>query len=224
MVREVSNNQPSYQDICLFRDRIVCWFDDNQREYPWRQTTDPFKVLIAEMMLRRTKADQVKPVYERIFMEYSDIESFADADEDKIKKMLYPLGLEWRTPAFILVAREIREKYQCQVPQERNELMTLPGVGDYVAGAVLSIAYGKREWIVDSNIVRVFKRYFGITTSSEGRRNKNIIETAKLYASADDPRNVNLALLDFAALICTPKNPNHEKCPLKAECHFFLQQ
>jgi len=214
---------PSSQDIHLFRREIMRWFDNNKREYPWRQTEDPFRVLIAEMMLRRTKADQVKPVYERIFAEYPDIESFVNAEEKRIEEIIYHLGLRWRTPAFICVAREIKEKYQGKVPKKRDELLELCGVGDYVAGAVLSIAFGEKEWIVDSNIVRTFKRYFGVKTSSEGRRNKHIIEMAKLYASSHDPRKANLAILDFAALICTSKNPQHEKCPLRTNCQFYLE-
>jgi A/G-specific adenine glycosylase len=174
------------------------------------------------MMLRRTRADQVKPIYETLFRQYPDVEAIAKAEDTKLKQILYPLGLEWRTPAFGLVARELTQKYHCKVPQTRQELTELPGVGDYVAGAVLSVAYGKKEWIVDTNIVRVFGRYFGIRTSKEGRRDKQVIETAKTYASFKDPRNANLAILDFAALVCTPKKPDCHECPLSKRCHNAL--
>ncbi|MBL7083869.1 MAG: hypothetical protein ISS41_09620 [Candidatus Aminicenantes bacterium] len=111
------------------------------------------------MMLRRTKADQVKPIYERIFAEYPDVESLAKAENKRIEDILYPLGLRWRTPAFSIVARQIKERYHGKVPENIEELTALSGVGTYVAGAVLSLAYGKKEWIVDSNIVRLFRRY-----------------------------------------------------------------
>ncbi len=212
---------PPVKEINKFRQKILRWFRKNQRGYPWRDTEDPFRILIAEMMLRRTKADQVKPVYEQFFKEFPDIESVADADNQKIQKVLYPLGLKWRTPAFGLVAREIREKYNCKVPDMRESLQQLPGVGEYVAGAVLSIGYRKREWIVDSNIVRLFKRYFGIRTSKEGRRDKHVIEMAKVYVSCKDPRKANLAILDFTALICTPENPACNKCPLNKKCNYI---
>lgn len=221
MRNQSSNKIPTCQDIRRFKDKIVCWFDKNMRSYPWRETRDPFKVLIAEMMLRRTKADQVKPVYEQLFSEYPDVEAMAEAEEDDIEKILYPLGLKWRTPAFSLVAREVREKYHCKVPETRKELTTLPGVGEYVAGAVLSVAYGKKEWIVDSNIVRVFRRYFGVNTSKEGRRDRHIIEMAKIYSSGRKPRKANLAILDFTALICTPKKPKCSVCPLSDSCHYY---
>lgn len=209
------------KEIRKFRQKILSWFRKNQRYYPWRETTDPFKILIAEMMLRRTKADQAKKVYEHFFAKYPDIESILNADKKEIENILYPLGLKWRTPAFIHVAREIKEKYNCKVPDTREYLRELPGVGEYVAGAVLSIGFKKREWIVDSNVVRLFKRYFGIKTSKEGRRDKHIIEMAKAYVSCRDPRRANLAILDFTAIICTPQNPECTECPLKKNCKYI---
>jgi len=110
------------------------------------------------------------------------------------------------------------EKYECKVPEIREELITLTGVGEYVAGAVLSVAYCKKEWIVDSDIVRLFRRYFGVYTSKEGRRDRHIIEMAKVYVSGIDPRKANLAILDFTALVCTPRNPECVKCPLEKRC------
>jgi A/G-specific adenine glycosylase len=209
---------PSNEDISLFRERLVKWFAENGRDYPWRKTGDPFKILIAEMMLRRTKADQVREVYSSLFARFPDADAMAEAREEELEQILYPLGLKWRTPAFGCVAREIKEKYDCRVPETRDELRALPGVGEYVAGAVLSIGYGKAEWVVDSNVVRVFKRYFGISTSREGRRDKNIIHMAKVYASEPNARTANLAILDFAALVCSPKNPDYAACPFKSSC------
>ena len=151
MSSKTSGDLPSIQNIRSFRSKIMHWFDINERDYPWRKTNDPFKVLIAEMMLRRTKADQVKEVYTKLFTEYPDVQVMAEADNRDLEQILHPLGLKWRTPTFGLVAREVKGKYQCRVPETRKELTTLPGVGEYVAGAVLSVAYGKKEWIVDSN-------------------------------------------------------------------------
>jgi A/G-specific adenine glycosylase len=217
----ISDNIPSQREISLFRRKLLRWFDRNGRRYPWRETQDPFRILIAEMMLRRTRADQVKAVYEQLFSEYPDVKTLANAEDKRIKEILYPLGLRWRNPAFILVAREIEEKYGGRVPDARDELTKLPGVGEYVAGAVLSVGYGKKEWMVDSNVVRVFRRYFGIRTSTEGRRDKHIIEMAKRYVICKDPRRTNLSILDFAALVCTTRNPACKKCPLKRRCKYI---
>lgn len=218
MKRELMKKIPSVKNIGIFRRRIIHWFRKNKRDYPWRKNCEPFRVLIAEMMLRRTKADQVKKVYERLFSEYPDVEAMANADKKKLKKILYPLGLKWRIPAFARVAREIKEKYNGLVPEMREELTALPGVGDYVAGAVLSIAYNRKEWIVDSNIVRLFRRYFGIETSREGRRDRHVVEMARIYTSGRNPRIANLAILDFCAIVCTPEKPRCEKCQFKSSC------
>lgn len=218
MVNEITKDIPSVESMRLFRNKIIRWFNSNKRTYPWRETDDPFKVLIAEIMLRRTKADQVKMVYTRLFEKYPDIKSLAEAEDEKVQKILYPLGLKWRLPAILLVARELREKFHCRVPKTREELKTLTGVGEYVAGAVASIAYNKNEWIVDSNIVRLFKRYFGVRTSREGRRDKHVKRMAETYISEGNPKQDNLALLDLTALICTPRNPRCHFCPLISTC------
>ncbi len=211
---------PSVKEIRQFRNSIMHWFDNNGRDYPWRRTADPFRVLIAEMMLRRTRADQVKEVYNNLFERYPDEKSVAEATEEDLERILHPLGLKWRTPSLWLVAREIVKRYNCKVPNTREELINLPGVGDYVAGAVLSIGYGKSEWIVDTNIVRLFKRYFGLLTSREARRDKHIVEMAKVYASDCDSRKANLAILDFAALVCQHKNPTCNSCLLHEKCKY----
>lgn len=215
-------NMPSKQEIYKFRNSILKWSENNKRDYPWRETDDPFRLLIAEIMLQRTNADQVKNVYIKLFKKYPDLYSISKADEKDIEEILYPLGLKWRVSSIISVARQIQEKYDGKLPQTRSELIKLPGVGDYVAGAVLSIAFNKNEWIVDSNIVRLFKRYFGIETSKEGRRDKHIIEIAKVYSSFNESRQANIAILDFAALVCSPKNPDHVCCVLKKNCSYWI--
>jgi len=220
MNEETRKQIPLPEDIRRFRTVLLRWFRRNGRSYPWRETRDPFRILIAEIMLRRTKADQVSYVYEKLFTEYPGARALAKADDKKLEQILYPLGLKWRSPVFARVAREIEEKYQGQVPAEREKLTALPGVGDYVAGAVLSMAYNKKEWIVDSNIVRLFRRYFGIKTTKEGRRDKHIIEMARIYASGRRPREANLAILDFSALVCAPVKPGCEICPLQKSCHY----
>lgn len=210
---------PSEQEIQSFRFYILKWFAKNKRNYPWREAEDPFRLIIAEIMLQRTNADQVKNVYTELFEKYPDSYSISKAAKKDIEKILYPLGLRWRIPLIISLAQEIQEKYNGKVPQTKEELMKLSGVGDYISGAVLSIAFNKKEWIVDSNIVRLFKRYFGIETSKEGRRDKHVIEIAKVYSSFNKSREGNLAILDFSALVCTPKNPNHKCCGLNKKCY-----
>lgn len=212
---------PEEEYISIFRQKILKWYVKHGRNYPWRKTRNAFRVLIAEIMLRRTKADQVRPVYEKVFKKYPDIKVLSKAKSKDLAKILYPLGLKWRIPVFKLIAIELMKHYKGKVPKNRNELKTLSGIGDYVAGAVLSIAFNKKEWIIDSNIVRVFKRYFGVKTSKEGRRDKHLIEMAKMYIRSRNPKKANLALLDFASLVCKPRKPEHAICPLTDACSYF---
>ena len=221
MGNRIKKDIPSKQSISFFRKKLLQWYPKNRRMYPWRETSDPFRVLIAEVMLRRTRADQVKQVYQELFSKYSDVSSLASAKEKKLEKILCHLGLNWRIPVFSQIARELRDRYKCIVPDSRDELKSLPGVGDYVAGAVLSIAFGQNEWIVDSNIVRVFKHYFGIETSKEGRRDRHVIEIARGYSSGRKPRKANLAILDFSALVCSPRKPHCYRCTLRNKCRYM---
>ena len=223
MKTRILHEVPSKASIISFRRRITPWFDKHGRTFLWRQSIDPFKVLIAEMMLRRTKAGQVDTVVEELFNKYPDAQSLAQGNPKEIDIMLYHLGLHWRTPAFQEVARALVHDCSGEVPVTREELRKLPGVGEYVAGAVLSIAYSQKEWIVDSNVVRVFKRYFGVDTSKEGRRDRHVIEMAKTYVSTKSPRKANLAIIDFAALVCVPGKPKHEECPVRDSCDFYKQ-
>ena len=218
------SKQPAFEDISGFRKPIIRWFRKNGRRYPWRDTEDPFKILIAEMMLQRTKADQVVPVYHNFFSKFKTPSDVAGAKMRNLNQILYPLGLRWRIKRFKEVSRTILRQFGGRVPETRDEISRLPGVGDYVAGIVLSIAFNKQEWIVDSNVVRVFKRYFGLSTSKEGRRDKHVVSIAKVYGHCKNPREVNLALLDFAALICTPLRPKHEGCPLSQNCYHLQKE
>lgn len=214
-------NLPDTESVAVFRKGVTGWYDKHKRVYPWRTTRDPFKILVAEMMLRRTRADQVKAVYNRLIKEYPDAGALARASNKKLSSILYSIGLRWRTPSFKLMARVLNKKYKSRVPRTREELKTLPGIGDYVAGAILSIAFNRKEWIVDSNIVRIFNRYFGVRGRGEEHRDKNIISIAKKYVSVKKPKKANLALLDFATLLCRPRQPLCKSCPLIDTCNCF---
>lgn len=212
---------PSRKEISSFRQILLRWYRKHGRSYPWRKSPTPFHVLIAEMMLQRTKADQVVPVYLKLLNKYPTAGDLAEADLTDLQKILKPLGLAWRIPKFREMAKALVDGFNGVVPEKREELTSLPGVGDYVSGAVLSIALQKPEWVVDSNIVRLFRRYFGIQTSLEGRRDAHVIELAKRLTSKRRSRETTLAILDITALVCTPTSPRHDICPLKPNCVFF---
>lgn len=208
--------------VLLIRKEILKIWKKYKRGYPWRRNPDPYRIMVAEFMFQRTKADQVEQVYNIFFSSFKTPYDVAKANMKKLNRILYPIGLRWRIKKFKQVSESIINNFNGKIPDSREDILKLPGVGDYVAGIVLSVAFGKKEWIVDSNVVRIFKRYFGIPTSKEGRRDRHVIEIAKKYVSCKCPGNANLSLLDFSALICSPRVPKHEQCPLRRKCRFLL--
>lgn len=190
------------------------------RDFLWRHTQDPYRIMIAEFMLHRTKAEQVAPVYYQFLEKYPDVNSLADADLDDVATVTQHLGLHWRAAHFIEACRFIKKEYNGLFPEERDKLLKIPGVGDYVAGAVLTVCFKKREYVIDSNIARFINRYYGLNLSGEIRRKKAILEKAKILFDNQYPDKLLFSILDFTALICKPKNPECKKCCLIELCQF----
>jgi A/G-specific adenine glycosylase len=207
-----------------FRQQLLEWGKQHRREFPWRQTTDPYAILIAEMMLRRTQARQVAPVYRAFLSRFPGVQALAAAPPEEVEGMLRPLGLAWRVSAFQRLARQLAERYDGRVPCDRQALLSLPGVGNYVADAVRCLAFGKPVVLVDSNTVRVAGRYFGFPVSPESRRRKAVQQAVARLVDLSVPRESNLALLDFAALVCRARLPLHDRCPVAGRCAFWQME
>lgn len=204
--------------LTALRISLITWWRAYGRSFPWRSATSPFHILMAEMMLRRTQAHQVVPVYTRFIEQYPDAQTLANAAADEVSKALYSLGLSWRVPAFQQLAQALVDRYAGAVPQDYDALVALPGVGDYVAAAVCSFAFEQPRTIADTNTVRVIGRICGIPTHQESRRRKPIRDLLHAFLDPLHPRAYNYALLDLAALICTPSAPHCPDCPLVAFC------
>jgi len=162
----------STKKVDFFRHEIQEWWKSNRRDFPWRMPVQPYSWLIAELMLRRTRASQVVPVYEAFMQEFPTPEDLSAADEGVVIEMLRPLGLAWRVPAFKQLALRIVTEHGGQVPRDRGALLALPGVGDYVAEAVRCFGFGEAVAIVDANTVRVSARYFGFEFDPDSRRSR----------------------------------------------------
>jgi A/G-specific adenine glycosylase len=201
-----------------FYNDLLTWELEHGRVFPWRTTTDPFHILIAEMMLRRTQARQVAKVYISFTGKYLDAKALADAPSDEIAGELYSLGLAWRVPAFQTLARILVDQYDGKVPGDYDTLSELPGVGDYVASAVCCFAFGKPVILADTNTVRVVGRIYDIPTNPESRRKKPVRQILEALLYRQEPRLYNYALLDLASLICTPTDPSCEICPVLRYC------
>ena len=196
------------------------WYNSNSRLFPWRQDITPYRILIAEFMLHRTKAEQVEPVYIDFLNKYPDIFTLSDAKEKDIAKVTDHLGLHWRSSHFIKAAKYIVENYYGIFPETREELLKIPGVGDYVAGAILTVCFNKNEYVIDSNIARFINRYYGLQLEGEIRRKKVIKEKAVEIFNYKDTRNLLFAILDFTAQVCKPGKPLCEKCCLNLKCKY----
>jgi A/G-specific adenine glycosylase len=173
-------------------------------------------------MLRRTWASQVEPVYREFIRHYPDISSLANAEHETVKHLMLSLGLPKRADDICAMGRELLNDFAGEVPKNRDELRKLTGVGEYVAGAVSSMAFNQPEWIVDTNVVRVFIRFLGLSIKGEARKSAQIIALAKEYACTKMPRKANYALLDHAALICKSFKPECQKCPVKQRCSYAI--
>lgn len=196
-----------------------------KRDFRWRHTKKPYDIMIAEFMLQRTKADQVVPVYANFLKKYPDIKSLSTADIADVSKIIRSLGLHWRSAHFKKAADYIISEYNGNIPFTREDLLKIPGVGDYVAGVILAVSFSKKSPIVDSNIARVLNRYFGMDLEGEIRRNKKIVEKADdLFNQCNcEPKELLFAIIDFSALVCTPLNPKHEICPFKDDCRIYIK-
>jgi len=190
----------------------------NYREFPWRQYCNPYRIMIAEFMLHRTRAEQVVPVYEAFLKKYPIIDSLAEANEEDIKKITEHLGLHWRSGHFIKAARYVVENFAGEFPVDRKDLLKIPGVGDYVAGAILTVCFNKPEYVIDSNIARFIDRFYNLELKEELRRRRPIIEYAKELFKTGEPGTFLFAILDFTHKICKPQKPDCPNCPLNSSC------
>lgn len=203
---------------------LLEWFRKHGRIYPWRRDTDSYRILIAEIMLQRTKADQVLGVYESFIREFPDPSSLAMAETEKIENAFARLGLRWRAGKIKRLAHALVSRYNGRIPDERKELLSLPGVGEYIADAVLCFAYGRDVAVVDANVCRIMERLAGLRPKGEARRDPDFRRAVQELVPKGMAREFNWALIDLAAMICTPKKPKCPECPLKEVCMYASQK
>ena len=209
------------ENIKWFARRLLDWAEHNLRDYPWRSTSDPYSILVAEFLLQRTDADTVVPIY-KIFLDcYPSVEKLAIASVEDIAKLLQPLGLFFRAERLSETAKIIREKYKGEIPQEETELLKLPGIGKYTARAICSQAFNRSTAVLDTNVARILERFFGIQGGRVKSRCKILWSAAETVAPDAEVGHWNLTLLDFGALTCTARKPKCSVCPVSAKCNWF---
>ncbi len=171
-------------------------------------------------MLQRTRAEQVEPIYKQFIKHYPTVTALSKARTKDVARYTKHLGMHWRAKHFITAAKFIVKEYKTRIPADRKRLLAIPGVGEYVAGAILTVAVKKREWVIDSNIARFLNRVHGLKLKGEIRRKPAIIERARKFFDFKDTRKLLFAVLDFTALVCTPRNPKCFECPIRRRCKF----
>ena len=206
-----------------FAELLLKWYRKNRRSYVWRQKKDAYSILIAEIMLQRTKANQVEPVYIDFMRRFPDVRELDQATEKEIGEYFGRLGLLWRTGLVKRLAGELVDRFDGGIPEDRDELLSLPAVGDYVADAVLSFARGKDVAVVDANVCRILGRVFGLTSRGEARRNRRFRRVAQELVPSGRANEFNWAMIDFAALTCTPRHPKCDSCPMNKFCFYYRQ-
>ncbi len=206
-------------DLVVFRRALIAWGRAHFRPFPWRLTENPYHILVAEVMLHRTQAKQVIPVYERFVEAYPDITSLAQTSLSDLHAILHSLGLHWRINLLHKMAIEIVVRYDGEIPREKRDLVSLPGVSDYIASAVRCFAWNLPEALIDTNTVRVVCRLIGLETRDSLRRNRRFQNIMRILVDEDDPRTYNYALLDLAAIVCNKRRPPQcHICPLNELC------
>ena len=211
-----SGAQYSQNSIVYLRRTILRWGQSHQANFPWRTDCSRFHALIAEILLQRTRAEQVAEVYDQFRARFPTAAELAHASLYDIEKSISSLGLSWRAKSLSALGRRLTELNEA-IPVGRKELLDLPGVGPYVASAFLSLHMGVRACIVDSNTIRVYGRYFGFATHPETRRAQFVWQLSDRITPIRVYRRFNYALLDFSRTVCKP-TPRHEHCPLVDRC------
>jgi DNA (cytosine-5)-methyltransferase 1 len=199
-----------------FRELLLRWHTDHARTFPWRGSDDPWHVLMAEMCLHRTRADQVQPVYEAL-IRVAPTPADMVQREDEVRTILRSLGLRWRVEKILEVAHALVTQYGGRVPSTDAELLSLPGVGDYAANAVLSFGFGRRAVLLDTNTERIVGR---VRNRERSRRWQLRLDLYQLAGASGADADFNYALLDLGALVCRARAPLCGDCPVRHHCEF----
>lgn len=205
----------------FFKRQIATWFGQNRRHFPWRETNDPYHILVAEILLQQTDAAKVSLIYSEFLQRYPTASALARAPSDKVHELISQIGLHYRTERLVNIAKDINTRFGGQIPCSEAQLLTLPGVGEYIANALLAASCGMRRATVDTNIVRILERFFGIhSPRSRPRTDPELwaVATSLLPRKSSDCRKWNYALIDFGALVCTHYNPKCSVCVCNRKC------
>lgn len=207
----------------LLGRKLPAWYKRHQRLLPWRETSDPYRIWISEIMLQQTQVDTVIPYYHLFLKTFPDVYSLARASLQDVLKVWENLGYYSRARNIHAAAQMVVDRYDGRIPGTPEAIKKLPGIGLYTAGAILSIAYGQALPAMDGNVRRILSRVLAIRQPvDEPREQKKLRELAAALVPAKQPGDFNQALMDLGAIICKPKNPDCPGCPIASICRARL--
>ncbi|PFG84773.1 A/G-specific adenine glycosylase [Lactococcus lactis] len=209
----------SKNQIKEFQQDLLSWYDDNKKPLPWRKTTEPYKIWISEIMSQQTQVETVMPYYERFMKKYPTIDTLAQADDAELLKLWEGLGYYSRARNLKIAAQEVVDKYNGKFPDNLADILSLKGVGPYTAAAIASISFGLAEPAIDGNLMRVTSRLFELDCDISKSSSRKIFDGyLRKLISKKRPGDFNQALMDLGSLVCSPKSPKCEACPLLNYC------
>ena len=203
---------------------LLQWYAQEQRTLPWRQTHDPYAILVSEIMLQQTQVDRVLPKYHQFLTAFPTIADLAAASTAEVIAVWVPLGYNRRAVSLQSIARQVMAEYDGRIPDTINELLKLKGIGRYTAGAVACFAYNKQVATVDTNIRRVLHRVFlGLEHPAPRANDAQMLHLAEQVLPTEQAYNWNQALMDMGATICGSANPQCGSCPLQQTCQAYTE-
>jgi len=212
----------SRKKIREFQLTMIDWYAQNGRLLPWRDISDPYRIMVAELLLQKTDVGKVKTVYNEFITNFPTVQVIYDQEDSSISRIIQPLGLRYKVTRLKLLAKVIVEEYDGKIPEAEKELLKLPGVGRYIAAAVECFAYNKSKAILDTNVIRILDRVLGIRSERDRPRDDiSLWNQAQTIVPRDNAKEYNWALLDFGALVCKNRLPICDNCILQNMCRFF---
>ena len=205
-----------------FRRRLLAWYRQHGRDLPWRRTSDPYHILVSEIMLQQTQVDRVLPKYEEWLRKYPSLEALADAPEHEVTATWRPLGYNIRPRRLQTIAREAVERYGGRLPNDAETLLSFKGIGAYTAGAIRSFAFRERAAILDTNVARVLFRVFvGRGDPKSHAMKRHLWSVSEALVPIRDVFDFNQALMDFGATVCVARKPRCLGCPMAKGCRAY---
>lgn len=206
----------------FFTENILHWYHHNKRALPWRETSDPYKIWISEVILQQTRVEQGLPYYYNFLEQFPDVNSLAEASEQQVLNVWKGLGYYSRARNLHETARQVKELYGNVFPSDYDTLIKLKGIGSYTAAAISSICSGELKAAIDGNVTRVIARYFGISDIiGSSSLIKKIRWISNQLISHDNPGDYNQAMMEYGAKVCIPVSPRCEICTVKNTCYAF---